>query len=59
MDKSQISNYLIPSEWKFIHPKKRIKPRHIGVLKGRSIFIGGLIRIDFVDNIVNILFIFR
>lgn len=43
-------NYLSPKEWKFVYPRKRIVPRYVIAEPGQSLFIGGLIRIDFVSN---------
>lgn len=44
------SNYLQPSEWKYAQPKSRIKPRRIRLRPGRTIFIGGIARIDYDSN---------
>ena len=44
------TNYLDPSEWNKIYPTRRIHPVFIRMEPGRTIFLGGLARIDFVSN---------
>ena len=50
MNPNLASNYLSPSEWKFAYPSNKIKPKHYRMKPGRSLFIGGMFRIDFVSN---------
>jgi hypothetical protein len=36
MDETQVSNYLLPNEWKYCNPNQRIKPRHYRVEKRKN-----------------------
>jgi ribosome biogenesis GTPase YqeH len=44
------TNYLDPDEWTMVYPTKRIQPVFFRMKPGRTIFLGGLARIDFVSN---------
>eukprot|EP01080_Neovahlkampfia_damariscottae_P008646 gene8646-593_t len=50
MNPNLASNYLSPSEWKFAYPAKKIVAKHYRMKPGRTLFIGGMFRIDFVSN---------
>lgn len=44
------ANILSPSEYKYIHPSRKIKPRFVRMVPGKSLFLGGFARIDYVSN---------
>jgi 30S ribosome assembly GTPase len=50
MNPNLASNYLQPSEWKFAYPKNKIVPKHYRVKPGKTLFIGGMFRIDYVSS---------
>lgn len=49
-NKALPANYVFPQEYKYLQPVKRMKPRHIRLRPGKSVFIGGLARIDYESN---------
>lgn len=50
MNSALPTNYLTPSEWPMVYPTKKLQPVFYRILPGRSIFLGGLGRIDFIEN---------
>lgn len=49
-NKNLPANYLPPKDFEFLQPSKRIVPRHARLVPGKSLFIGGLGRIDYDAN---------
>jgi hypothetical protein len=45
-----VFNYLSPKDWKLITPTHKLKPHHYRLRPKRSLFLGGLARIDYVSN---------
>ena len=44
------ANILLPKEYVYVHPKRKINPRFVRMIPGKSLFLGGLARIDYVSN---------
>jgi ribosome biogenesis GTPase A len=52
INQDMVLNYLTPKDWKILTPPHKITPQHYRMRPGKSIFLGGLARIDYVDNVV-------
>lgn len=50
VNKRQISHYVSEQDLKLITPKKEIKPRIYQLNSGQSLFIGGLVRLDYIKG---------
>lgn len=50
MNKNQMAHYVSKNDLKVITPKKEIKPRNYQLNSGQTLFIGGLVRLDFVKG---------
>lgn len=50
MNKNQMAHYVSKQDLKIITPKKEIKPRNYQLNSGQTLFIGGLVRFDFVKG---------
>lgn len=45
-----VLNFLKSEDWKLVIPSRRITPHHYRLRPGRTLFLGGLVRIDYVSN---------
>lgn len=50
INRRQIAYYVAEEEWKVIFPKKRVKPRVYQLDARKTLFLGGLARVDFISG---------